>query len=52
MLLFHGSPSVLVDGRDPSSHGDQPVGLACRVYQTPEGPAGAPTIDQLRAALT
>ncbi|MGH8776639.1 MAG: thioredoxin family protein [Jiangellaceae bacterium] len=51
-LSFHGSPSVLVDGRDPFSHGNQPVGLACRVYQTPDGPAGAPTIDQLRIALT
>ena len=25
-----------------------PVGLACRLYTTPDGPAGAPTLDQLR----
>jgi hypothetical protein len=48
---FRGSPTVLVDGRDPFAHGDKPVGLSCRIYQTPEGPAGSPTIEQLQAAL-
>ena len=28
-----------------------PIGLTCRVYQTPEGLAGVPTPEQLRAAL-
>ncbi len=50
-LSFRGSPTVLVDGRDPFAEGDEPVGLSCRIYQTPDGPAGAPTIDQLREAL-
>jgi hypothetical protein len=50
-LGFRGSPTVLVDGRDPFADDDAPVGLACRVYPTPDGPAGAPTMDQLRAAL-
>jgi len=27
------------------------VGLSCRIYRTPEGLAGAPTVDQLRAKL-
>lgn len=49
---FRGSPSVLVDGVDPFAEPDAPVGLACRVYQTPDGPAGSPTLDQLRAAIT
>jgi hypothetical protein len=48
---FHGSPSVLVDGIDAFAEPDAPVGIACRVYPTPDGPAGSPTIDQLRAAL-
>lgn len=48
---FRGSPSILVDGVDPFSDDDAPVGLSCRVYQTPDGPAGSPTLDQLRAAL-
>lgn len=48
---FRGSPTVLVDGRDPFADGDEPVGLSCRIYQTPEGPAGSPTTAQLRAVL-
>jgi hypothetical protein len=48
---FRGSPSVLIDGVDPFAEPDAPVGLACRVYQTPDGPAGSPTLDQLREAL-
>ena len=49
---FHGSPSVLIDGVDPFADADTGVGLACRIYQTPDGPAGAPTLAQLRTALT
>lgn len=48
---FRGSPSILVDGVDPFARPDDPVGLSCRVYATPRGPAGSPTIDQLRTAL-
>ena len=48
---FRGSPTILVEGRDPFVAGDEPAGLACRIYQTPEGPQGAPTAQQLRAAL-
>ncbi|MGV8968390.1 MAG: thioredoxin family protein [Cellulomonas sp.] len=48
---FHGSPSVLLDGVDPFADAGAPVGLACRIYQTPAGPAGAPTLEQLRAAV-
>jgi hypothetical protein len=48
---FHGSPSILVDGVDVFAEPDAGVGLSCRVYRTPDGPAGAPTIEQLRAAL-
>lgn len=50
-LSFRGSPTVLIDGRDPFARGDEPVGLSCRIYQTPEGPAGSPTIEQLREVL-
>lgn len=49
---FRGSPSVLVDGSDPFADPDAGVGLACRIYRTPDGPAGAPTLDQLRAAVS
>ena len=48
---FRGSPTILVDGADPFAAGDEPFGLACRVYQTPNGPAGSPTTEQLEAVL-
>ena len=48
---FRGSPTILVDGEDPFAAGDEPFGLACRVYQTPDGPAGSPTTEQLEAVL-
>ena len=48
---FRGSPTILVDGEDPFASGDEPFGLACRAYQTPDGPAGSPTTDQLEAVL-
>lgn len=48
---FRGSPSIVVDGVDPFADPDDPIGLSCRIYQTPDGPAGSPTLDQLRAAV-
>ena len=48
---FCGSPTILVDGRDPFASGDEPFGLSCRIYQTPDGSAGSPTVDQLRVVL-
>lgn len=48
---FHGSPTVLVDGRDPFAEADAPVGLACRLYRTEQGLSGSPTVAQLVAVL-
>ncbi|MGV8850610.1 MAG: thioredoxin family protein [Propionibacteriaceae bacterium] len=48
---FFGSPSILVDGVDLFPESGAGVGLSCRVYRTPEGVSGAPTIEQLRGAL-
>ena len=48
---FRGSPTLLIDGIDPFATADDLAGLACRVYDTPDGPRGAPTSDQLRRAL-
>lgn len=46
------SPTVMVDGRDPLTHGNEDVAFVCRVYQTPEGLSGTPTIDQLSEAVS
>lgn len=48
---FRGSPTILVDGHDPFASGSEPFGLTCRLYSTPDGPAGSPTIDQFEAAV-
>ena len=50
-LSFHGSPTVLVNGRDPFAEPSAPIGLMCRVYRTAAGVTGAPTRDQVIAAL-
>ena len=48
---FRGSPTILIDGKDPFADPKAPVGLACRVYRTPAGLAGTPTLEQLRTAI-
>jgi hypothetical protein len=48
---FRGSPTVLVDGRDPFADPDALIGLACRLYMTEQGLAGSPTVEQLVAVL-
>ncbi len=50
-LRFTGSPTILIDGVDPFGEPGAAVGLACRLYTTPEGLAGSPTPEQLRSAL-
>ena len=49
---FRGSPSILIDGVDVFTEPGSAVGLSCRRYRTPDGYDGAPTLEQLRAALT
>jgi hypothetical protein len=48
-LQFRGSPTILIDGRDPFGVPGSAVGLACRIYRTPSGLAGSPTVEQLAA---
>jgi hypothetical protein len=50
-LSFHGSPTVMVDGRDLLTEPDAAFGLMCRVYSTSEGLRGSPTTEQLVDAL-
>ncbi len=48
---FQGSPTILIDGRDPFADPAAPTGLYSRAYRTPVGLAAAPTVDQLVALL-
>lgn len=48
---FAGSPTITVNGADIFPSGAPASDLACRVYATPAGLAGAPTVDQITAAL-
>lgn len=53
-LRFPGSPTVRLDGEDlfPAGvHEPDDWGRRCRVYATPEGLQGSPTIPMLREAL-
>jgi hypothetical protein len=47
-VSFHGSPTILIDGRDPFVTGDEPIGMTCRVYRTNAGPQGAPSVVELQ----
>ncbi|MEU1208001.1 alkylmercury lyase [Nocardia sp. NPDC005825] len=47
-----GSPTLLVDGRDPFAVPGQPPSVSCRLYRREDGGLdGAPTITALCAAL-
>lgn len=48
---FLGSPSIQVGGDDVFAAPNAQVGLMCRLYLTPTGYQGAPTLEQLRTAL-
>jgi hypothetical protein len=37
-LRFVGSPTILIDGRDPFGGTGEGFGLSCRVYATPDVP--------------
>lgn len=46
-----GSPTILIQGRDPFSDGAGVSALACRLYRTEAGYGGAPTVEQFIEAL-
>lgn len=48
---FAGSPTILVDGHDLFPTDVEVTGLACRVYTTDAGLSGAPSDEQIVAAL-
>lgn len=48
---FAGSPTITVDGTDMFPGAAPTTELACRIYPTPNGMAGVPTVDQVTEAL-
>ncbi|MDR7082662.1 hypothetical protein J2X01_001951 [Arthrobacter ginsengisoli] len=48
---FAGSPTITADGADIFPDGAPSGDLACRIYPTPGGYAGVPTVDQVKEAL-
>jgi len=46
-----GSPTVLIDGRDPFATSGA-TSLSCRLYATPAGIDGAPTVGQFVAVIS
>lgn len=50
-LGMHGSPTILVDGRDVAGTRASEAAVSCRLYATPSGLEGAPSVDDLVAAL-
>ena len=50
-LKFLGSPHFRVDGEDLWHEERETYSLSCRVYPTPEGIKGFPTVQMLREKL-
>jgi hypothetical protein len=50
-LRFAGSPTIRLDGQDLFPTDQTDYGLGCRLYMTPEGMRGYPTVGMLREAI-
>jgi hypothetical protein len=50
-LGFEGSPTFLFDGTDPFVPSNARPSLTCRLYATPDGLEGSPSVDALRAVI-
>ena len=49
---FVGSPSIRINGEDLFPVDHENYALGCRVYQTPDGLRGWPTVEMLEDAFT
>ena len=49
---MRGSPTILIDGRDPFDAAGDGASLSCRLYPGDSRPEGAPTVQQLVAVMT
>lgn len=49
---MHGSPTLLVEGRDPFAAPGAPASMSCRLYRSADGRVGgAPSVEELRRVL-
>jgi hypothetical protein len=48
---FLGSPAIIIDGQDLWPETRKAYYMSCRMYQTPEGMRGWPTVEMLRERL-
>ena len=51
-LKFLGSPSFRIDGHELWPEERENYSLSCRIYSTPEGLIGFPSVGMLRKALS
>jgi hypothetical protein len=49
---MRGSPTILLDGRDPFADADLDTSVSCRLFRSTDGVEGAPSVDQLIAAIS
>jgi hypothetical protein len=49
---MHESPTVLIDGHDPFTAAGIEASVSCRLFPTASGFDGAPTVEDLVAALS
>lgn len=51
-LGMHGSPTLLIDGRDPFAEPGEQASVSCRLYRDADGrTGGAPSVEELRRVL-
>jgi hypothetical protein len=50
-LKFLGSPSFRIDGQDLWPEERENYALSCRIYSTPRGLLGAPSVEMLRERI-
>lgn len=50
-LGMHGSPTVLVSGRDPFAVPGSVASLSCRLYRSGDAVSGAPSVEDLATVL-
>lgn len=50
-IHFAGSPTFLINGKDPFGSSTLPTGMTCRLYRAGAELRGCPTTEELRQAL-